>query len=277
MNQINNWTDITVNLFKTTAENIVNYLPKIGGALIVIFIGWIITKIIVYLLRKTLKYTGLEKLSEKITKLDLFEKTNIDFKITDAIIIFVKWIIMLIFLIIATNIMEWDIVSKEISNLLRYLPKLFSAIALFMIGLYIAKFVKKAIQGFYESFDFSGARVVSNLVFYIIAIIISITALNQAGIDTSVITNNVTIILGAFLLTFAIGFGLGSKEVIKELLLTFYTRKNYEIGDTIRMNNLEGKIESIDNICVTLITKEGKSIIPIKEIVNNQVDIIYKK
>jgi len=34
------------------------------------------------------------------------------------------------------------------------------------------------------------------MVFYVIAIIITVTALNQAGIDTDIITNNLTIILG---------------------------------------------------------------------------------
>jgi small-conductance mechanosensitive channel len=119
--------------------------------------------------------------------------------------------------------MNWEVVSKEIGNLLRYLPRLFSAIALFMIGIYIARFVKNAIKGFYESFDLSGSKIISTLVFYIIAVIVTITAMNQAGIDTTVVTNNVTIILGAFLLAVAIGFGLGSREVIRDLLRTFYT------------------------------------------------------
>ena len=181
------------------------------------------------------------------------------------------------FLIIAADIMAWDFVSKEIGNLLRYLPRLFSAIALFMIGIYIASFVKNAIRGFYESLNLSGSKIISNLVFYIIAIIITVTALDQAGIDTTVITNNITIILGAFLLAISIAFGLGSKDVVKEILLTFYTRKNYDLGDTVKINNVEGSIEAIDNISMTITTATGKTIIPIKEVVESQVEIISKK
>ena len=51
--------------------------------------------------------------------------------------------------------MSWEIVSKEIGNLLRYLPRLFSALALFMVGIYIAKFVKNAISIYHISRDSS--------------------------------------------------------------------------------------------------------------------------
>ena len=100
-----------------------------------------------------------------------------------------------------------------------------------------------------------------------------ITALNQAGIDTNVITNNVTIILAAFLAAIAIGFGLGSKEIVGDLLRSFYTRKNYEVGQKIHLNNVTGTIESIDNITMTLKTAKGKTVVPIRDITQNQIDI----
>ncbi|MFT7071506.1 mechanosensitive ion channel family protein [Patiriisocius sp. Uisw_017] len=110
--------------------------------------------------------------------------------------------------------MNWQFIFLEIGNLLSYLPRLFSAIALFMVGIYIAKFIKKSIQDFYNSFDFAGSKIISSLVFYIIAIIITITSLNQAGIDTTVVTNNVTLILGAFLLAMHRWIAFGSLTVV---------------------------------------------------------------
>ena len=188
--------------------------------------------------------------------------------------VFAKWILFLAFLIAAADVMNWEILSREISNLLGYLPKLLSAIAIFMVGMYIAKFVRTAIDGFYNSFDLAGGKIISNLAFYIIAIIISITALNQAGIDTTVITNNVTIILGAFLLAIAIGFGLGAKKLIGDILLTFYTRRNYEVGDKVNIAGREGVVKAIDNISMILENEKGKIIIPIKEVSESQAEVL---
>jgi len=276
METISQWKDLTIQSLTSMGEKIMTTIPNIIGAIIVLLLGWIITKIVVYLLNRIFKFAKIDVLSEKINDLKLFGKADINIPITKAITVFVKWIMFLVFLIIAADIMNWTIVSQEIGNLLRYLPKLFSAIALFMIGIYIARFVKKAIQGFYESFDLAGSKIISSIVFYIIAIIITITALNQADIDTTVVTNNVTIILGAFLLAISIAFGLGSKEVVGDLLRTFYTRKNYELGDHIKLEGIEGTVEAIDNISMTLSTAKGKIILPIKDVVESKVEILKK-
>jgi small-conductance mechanosensitive channel len=276
MEKITQWKELTMNSLAEMGGKIMEILPNIIGAIVILILGWLVTKIVVFLLKKVLKLIKIDVLTEKINEMDLFGKTDIKFKVSKAITVFVKWILFLVFLIIAADIMQWEIVSQEIGNLLRYLPRLFSAIALFMIGLYIANFVKKAIHGLYKSFDLNGAKMISNIVFYVIAIIITITALNQAGIDTTVITNNVTIILGAFLLAFAIAFGLGSKEIIGDLLSAFYTRKNYELGDHVKVNGIEGTVDAINSISMAISTAKGKVIIPIKEIVSNTVELLEK-
>ncbi len=107
-----------------------------------------------------------------------------------------------------------DVVSQEISNLLRYLPDYLAHSTIYDWYLY-CNFVRKAIIGTFESFDLGNAKIIGNLVFYLIAILVTITALNQAGIDTDIITNNVTIILGAFLLAIALAFGFGLKKLYK--------------------------------------------------------------
>lgn len=269
-NQFKTDTLETINsLFYKIGEGIISFLY----AILVLVIGWLITKLIVFILEKALRVSKIESLSDKLNEAEIFGKPTVKLNFITIITSFVKWILLLVFFIIAADVMQWKIISVEISNLLRYLPRLFSAIVLFMVGIYIANFVKKAIYGLFQSIGLSGAKMISSLVFYGIGIIITITSLNQAGIDTSIITNNVTIVLGAFLLTFAIAFGLGSKDVVRRLLLTFYTRKNYSVGEKISINGITGEIESIENICLIVKTENGKMVIPIDEIVENRVEI----
>lgn len=274
METINNWKDLTFNSLNEMGKNVMEAIPNIVGAILILILGWIITKIVIYILRRILRFAKVDKLTDVINEKDLFGKTDLTFNVTNVIVGFVKWILFLVFLIVAADIMNWQVVSEEIGKLLRYLPKLFSAIALFMIGLYIANFVKKAIVGLFESFDLAGTKIIGNLVFYVLVVIITITALNQAGINTDIITNNLTIILGAFLGSVAIGFGFGSKEVIGDLLRAFYSRKNFEIGQKVKIKGTTGTVESIDNITMTLKTETGKMILPIKEVVDNEVEVV---
>lgn len=273
METITGWKELVFNSFGEILKNIMVALPNVLGAIFILILGWVITKIVIYILKKILRLAKVDKLTEVINERNLLGKTGYKFNVLNIILGFVKWVMYLIFLIVASDIMNWEVVSAGIGNLLLYLPTLFSSIALFMIGLYIANLIKKAIRGLFESFDLNGSKIVSNLLFYIIAIIVTITALNQAGVETEIITNNLTLVLGAFLATFVIAFGFGSKEIIGTLLKSFYARKNYEIGQKIKIGNVQGTIESIENLSMILKTENGKIVLPIEDIVKNKIEI----
>lgn len=272
METITNIKDLTIESLNQMAMNIAEVAPKVLFAILILIIGWFITKIIALILKRTLKFAKADKLTDLINEKNLFGETDLKFNVTSVVVGFVKWVMFLVFLIIASDVMNWEIVSVEIGNLLRYLPRLFSAIALFMIGLYIANFIKKAVRGLFESFDLHGEKVISSLVFYVIIITITITALNQAGINTDIITNNLTIILGGVLATIVLSFGLGSRDVINKLLFSFYSKRNYEVGQPIVIGDISGIIVSMDNICISVEVPNGDiEVIPIKEVVETRV------
>ncbi|PWL37480.1 hypothetical protein DKG77_16010 [Flagellimonas aquimarina] len=276
METINEWKNLTFDSLAAMGRDVALALPKIIGALIILLIGWLVTKIVLFVLGKVLKLAKMDTLSDKINEMDLFGKGDFKIDIIKVILGFVKWLLLLVFLIVAADILSWEIISTEIGNLLRYLPRLFSALALMMIGLYIGNFIKTTVKKLFDSLEFGGSNLVSNMLFYIIVIFISITALNQAGIDTTIITNNITLILGSFLLAFAIGLGLGSRDIITDLLRSFYTRRTYAVGDKVVIGKNEGTIEAIENNTLTLVTKTGKFVIPIKDVVSKKVEIKTK-
>lgn len=275
METIDSWKELTAKTLSEMGRTVMETLPNILGALLILLIGWLVIKLVVLVLKRILKFAKADKLSDIINDKVLSGKTNVKFDVIKIIVVFVKWILFLAFLIIAADVMNWEIVSREVGNLLRYLPKLFSAIALFMVGLYIANFVKKAIMGVFETFDLRGAKLVGILVFYVIAFIITVTALNQAGINTEIITKNATIILGAFLAAVALSFGLGSKEIVRDILRTSYARKNFKIGQIVIYKGISGTIVSMENLTIGIDTPEGVLVIPVHKITDE--DIMVKK
>ncbi len=273
METIYNWADVAMQAFINMGEHLSSGLLNFIGAVLVLFVGWLITKAVVYVVGKILKASRVDKLTEKFRESNIFGDAKINFEVSYVITAFVRWIMYLVFIIVAADIMNWTIVSNEISNLLRYLPQLFSALALFIIGLYIANFIRKATKGLFESLNLSGVNVLSSIVFYIIVVFFTIAALNQASIDTSIIANNITIILASILLTVAIGVGLGSRDVVKKLLFTYYARKSYNVGDKIKVGDISGEIVAIDSVSVTLKTQTSKIVIPIVEMTETKVEI----
>ena len=266
---------VNFTVFEGMWRDMLSFLPKLIAVIAVLIIGWILIKIVSFLIKRALKFSKIDVLAEKLNEIDIFK--NVSFKPTIIVIKVVKWILVLFMFIIISEILGLKMLTEGIASFIGYLPKLFSAIAILMIGIYIANIIKNAIQSLFKSLDLGGSNVIGNIVFFAIVVIVAITALNQAGIDTQMITNNLTLILGALLLAFTIAFGLGSKEIVQRLLFGFYSRKNLAVGQRIKISGVEGTIEAIDNIYLTLVSDEGKYIFPIKEVNDTIIQVMENK
>ena len=248
--------------------------PKILGVLALIIIFLIAVKIITVIIKKILLKANINKLGDKINKIQLSENKTLNINLVDIIVKAIKWVLYIVLITIITDILKLTMVSDGLKNFIGYLPKLFTAIIIITLGLLFSTFVKKSLQNLFDSLELSGGKILSQLVFLLLMLLISITALNQAEINTDIITSNIKMILAAFLAAFALAFGLGARNVIEKILSPFYTRKLFEIGQIIKFNDISGKVESINSISLTLKTSDGnKLIIPIKDIVESQVSI----
>jgi len=260
--------------FQKILEDVVASLPKVLGFIGFVLVAWLFIKIFLWIIKKGLSKTKIDTWSEKLSETEIFGDTTINIVLTKVILGVLKWFLILVFVMAGSGIFGLTAVSDGISSFFSYLPKLLTALAIFVSGVYVGTMVKNSINSMFKSLEISGGNLVGNIAFYLIVIFLSITAFDQAGIDTSVIKSNLTLVIGSVLLAMTIAFGLGSKDVITRLLFGYYSRKNLEIGQKIKLNNLVGVIESIDNICMVLVTSDGKIVIPIKEIVDSKIEIL---
>lgn len=255
-------------------EKIMSGMPKVLGFIGFVLLAWILIKILLYIVRKALNKTKIDEWSKKLSKTEIFGNTTINIVLTNVILGVLRWLLILIFVLVGADIFGLGIVSQGISSFIAYLPSLLTALIIFVGGVYVGTVAKKAIQTMFKSLELTGGNLVANIAFYLIVVFISLAALDQAGIDTSVIKQNLTLVIGSVLLSFTIAFGLGSRDIIKRLLFGYYSRKNLEIGQKIKMDELEGVIISIDNICMIVQTAERKVVVPIKDVADTKIEII---
>lgn len=254
--------------------NFLDVLPNILKGLAFIIIAWIVYKLVVMGTKKLLRVVKIEKLNTILNDNDLVRGSNIEIDISKVILSVVKVLLALIIIFAGADMLNLPMVSAQVGNLIAYLPKLFSAVLIFVIGTYLASQAKKLIQNLLKSFDATGSKAVGGIVFYLIFIFVSITALNQAGVDTQIISNNISFILGAILITITLAVGLGSRDIVYRLILGFYTKKNLEIGMKVQIGEQTGIIEAIDNICLVLKTENERIVYPIKKINNQEIKIL---
>lgn len=275
MEQLNLWKDTILNSLRNLTDGFFESLSSFFGALLTLFIGWLLAKFIRFIFVKVLRSIHFDQLVEKLNIESLFIRLNIKIKPSAIIGKFVYWLILLVFIISATEILGWEIVSKEISKLIEFLPKLLFALIFFIVGFYLSEMIKKAVYTATNSAGISGAKAISNIVFYVLMIFISITSLDQAGVDTTLFTSNITLIIGGALLAFAIAYGFASRDILTNILASFYVKDKYKVGLKIKVNGTKGVIENSDTLSITILTEDKrKLIIPIKKLISEEVEIL---
>jgi len=275
MEQLNVWKDTILNSLHNLTDGFFSSLSSFFGALATLIIGWFLAKFIRFIVVRVLKSIHFDQLVEKLNIESLFIRLNIKVKPSAIIGKFVYWLIMLVFIISATEILGWEIVSKEISKLIEFLPKLLFALIFFIVGYYLSELIKKAVYSATNSAGISGAKAISNIVFYVLMIFISITSLDQAGVDTTLFTSNITIIIGGALLAFAIAYGFASRDILTNILASFYVRDKYKVGIKLMINDTKGVIENTDTLSITLLTEDKRRlVIPIKKLISEEVEIL---
>ena len=262
------------NSFTSFGEGIANFVPVIISAIVVLLVGWIISKIIFKFVHRALIGMKFDQMTEKIQLDKLLNKIKPELSASLILAKVFYWLLMLLFITSAANVLGWEMLTDGISAFMAYLPTLGISLIIFIIGVYIADLVKNMVYTAADSIGVSGAKAIANIVYYLLFIFIAITALNQAGINTDIITSNLTIILASILLAFALSYGIASRHLVTNMLSSFYSKGKFKEGQLIRVGDVEGIIESIDSISVTISTKGGKVVMPSKILIEESVTIL---
>lgn len=268
--------ELPFNLIENFYADMLRALPQILKGIAFIITAFLLYTIVMWIVKRLLKVSKIEKLNHMLDQTDVLRGSNIKINLSNLIIGLVKFILILIILIVGADFLKLSIVSVQIGKLLEYLPKFLIGVLIFVFGVYLASQVKKMINSLIKSIDAGGAKAISSVAFYLIFVFTSITALNQIGVNTEIISDNLTYLIGAALVAITLAIGLGSRDIVYRLILGFYTKKNLEIGMKIQIDEQIGIIESIDNICLVLKTENDKIVYPIKKITNTQVRILEK-
>ena len=275
MNEVTNWTELFLASLRSFGETFMGAIPAIIGAIVIFLLGWLFAKLLSGAVARVLKLMKLDVISEKIKVSDYLKKANITLSPSKLIGKFVYWIIMLIVFITASETLGWEAVSTEISKLISYIPKLFVAIVFFILGTYFATFIKDIIAGATNSLGISTGKIISNFVFYLLFIMILLTSLNQAGIDISIITSNLLLILGAILAAASISYGFASKDVLSNVLAGLFSKNVFTKGMKIEVDGVSGKIIDVNKIGISLEDNNGDTImLPTHTLITQKVKII---
>ncbi len=205
-------------------EKIIGFVSTGVIALLIIVIGWIVSKSIRSLVCRILKMMKLDKLAERSGVEKFLSKGEIKYTLSDLIALIIYWLMMLIVIMITANVLGLNTLAQLMDKVVLYIPNVLVAIIILVIGALLAVFVQKVVETTAKNAGLTYAKgmgVVTHSILIIFAVII---ALEQLKIGITILSQFLTIILGSIGLGLALAFGLGCKDLAGQAMQNFLER-----------------------------------------------------
>lgn len=208
--------------FNQMMVGIISYLPSLLGALVIFLLGLILAG---WLKKLTIKLLSLIKLDGAIKNAaikDFLKNAQITGKIEIVIGEVIRWLTIVLFFVASVNILGLTSVSLFLNNIILGIPTLIAAVIILVVGVVIAGFLEKMVKGSLGSSDPAFSRLVGKVVSYATMTLFILAAISQLGIARFFIETTFTGFIAALALGIGISLGLGSKDLVKTLLDSWY-------------------------------------------------------
>jgi hypothetical protein len=215
------WYEVT---FKELAKlwlAFISFIPKLIGAIVVFLIGWIIAVTIGKIVAEVLKKLNFNRIFEKGAWKTAFDRAEIKVDPSGFIGAICKWVLMIVFLSAAVEILGLIEFAGLLNRIIAYLPNVVVAAFLFVVAVIIADILEKVVRAAVESAKVGYGQVVGVIVRWSIWVFAILLILMQLGIGKELILTLFTGLVGLIAISGGLAFGLGGKEIAGEILQDF--------------------------------------------------------
>jgi hypothetical protein len=218
---ISDWGDAVFLALSNALNAFLNAIPLVIGALLIIIIGWIIAGILARLTTEVLRRVGADRLFAEHADRVYGERTR---SITPSVVAgeLVKWLVRLVFLVAAANVLGLTQVSELLNDVLLWIPNLIVAAIILLVAPLLARFVRGTIEVAAGEMGFTNASLLGRIAEIAIVAFAVIIAINQLGIAANLVNTLFIGVVAAVSLAFGLAFGLGGRDVAAQLTQRWY-------------------------------------------------------
>lgn len=212
------WYYITIQSLENLWAAFLSFIPLLIGAIVVLVIGWFIAVGIGRLITEVLKRVKFNQIFEKGNWDEAMAKADIKVDASGFIGGIVKWVMVIVFLLAAVEILGFTEFAYFLQKILAYLPNVIVAALIFVVTVILVDIVEKIVRAAVESIKVGYGAMVSAVIKWSIWIFAILAILHQLGIAKPFMETLFTGLVALLVISFGLAFGLGGKEVAAEIL-----------------------------------------------------------
>jgi len=273
MKELPSLTEILISTITNLINQFVDFVPRFIFACFILLIGYLVAKGLSIITKKVLERVGFDKIGDKLNEISIVKQLQTEIKLSQIVSKVLYYFIMLGFITDAARTLGVGAITGLVEKLVNFVPQLIVAAIMLQIGVLVSEAIKNAVVSICKSFNVPSAKLIGTIVFTFFLAVTIISSLGQAGINTELLESSFNLLIGGIILAFAVGYGFASRDILANILSSFYNKNRYQEGQTIQVDNIKGQVVSLDNTSITLQTGESKTVIPLKTLQTRKVEI----
>lgn len=252
-----NWIEDMIDWARGLLEPLALYAPFVVLALLVTAIGWVVARLMRALARVLIRRferlllhkTGVEETRERRVASQLV--SDITF-----------WAVFLLFVAFGVSLIGLPVLNEALAKAMSLLPAFLGAALVLIAAFFLADIVKRGVSSAAASSGLAYADLLGQIAKTLVLVVAVVLALELLHVDSTILVTLLAIALGAFLFGAAFAFGLGARATVANILAAHYLTRNYRVGQTIRVQEITGRIVEIKPGGVILDAPEGRVVLP---------------
>ncbi len=262
-----------VSILGQAGQDLGAFLPRLGGALVLLVIGLLLTRLIARLVLRALQAAGLDSLADRGGVTPLLRASGLGASLAGLIARIIRIFLAIVVIFAALSLLGLQFLSASLNQAIIELPRLFLAAVLVLAGAVAAGASRRRADRLTYQLDF--AVPLGQITQIVILATFVIIAAAEIGISTVLLVVLIGVLLAALSGTFTLAFGLGSREVARALSAGRYLRHEYRVGQEIGFGDVRGRISRIHSTGTMLDTPEGSSIRVPNHVLIDSIVTIY--
>jgi Mechanosensitive ion channel/Conserved TM helix len=234
-----------IEAFAGLGNSVAAAAPKVAMGILLIIFGLVIAKLVQVALRTILVRIHFDGAIARVGIDKALHRIGIRQKLSVVLPKIVYFLIILLLAQTGSDALGLMAISAAIGAFFSYLPNIIAALLLVILGSTVGQFAGQMVTQAAEDAGIDFAPSLGKLVSGLVIFIVAMMAIGQLKIDTQMVRIVTCFVLGAGALAFGLSFGLGTRDIVRNLVIGFYTRKFLVVGKRVDIGGQSGELTAI--------------------------------
>lgn len=201
-------------------DSLIAFIPNLVGCLVILFIGYLIARLVKVAVAKLLETIGLDRALSGSPAGAYVERVSPGARPSRLVGLVAFWFIFIYAISAAVGALKIPALTNFMANVQDYLPNVIAAVLILVVGVALAG----AVGGLVDRLigDTPGGRMARAVGPTLILAIVVFMVLNQLKIAPAIVTSTYIALIGMLAVAGALAFGLGGRELAADMMRDAY-------------------------------------------------------